>query len=453
LAAGSVNFALGEPADGSILMSFVVVVMAITFYQERKTERAVEALRDLSSPRALVVRDGVQQRIAGRDVVRGDIVLLAEGDRVPADGVMLECTNLAIDESLLTGESVPVRKFECGGAFEMDAPGGDGTASVFSGTLAVKGQGVCLVRAVGAHTELGRIGTALDRVEPERTRLQREIDRLVGKVLLIGLGLCVAVVTVFGLTRGDWLKGVLAGITMAMAILPEEFPVVLTVFLALGAWRLSQRHVLVRRMPAVETLGSATVLCVDKTGTLTANRMTVCDLVVDGEGYAVDHEPLRALPRTRGIRCSRKPSRPFDPMDTAFKISASATWPTRSICTPTGVSCASTRCPEHLLALSHVWRSPDGSDYVIAAKGARGDRRSVPCHPERLASIDGMSPTGRSRRRAGAWHALASMSMTVYQPSSTTSTSSSSVLSAWSIPCANSYRPPCAMPTPPDFAW
>ena len=124
VAAGCVNFILGEPRDGMILLSFVVVVMAITFYQERKTERALEALRDLSSPRALVVRDGEQLRIAGRDVVRGDTVLLSEGDRVPADGVLLECSNLSVDESLLTGESVPVRKAPCGDRFEMGSPGG-----------------------------------------------------------------------------------------------------------------------------------------------------------------------------------------------------------------------------------------------------------------------------------------------------------------------------------------
>jgi Ca2+-transporting ATPase len=281
LAAGSVNFILGEPRDGMILLSFVVVVMAITFYQERKTERALEALRDLSSPRALVIRDGVQMRVAGRDVVRGDVVLLAEGDRVPADGVLLECINVSVDESLLTGESVPVRKTTCGKAFDLDAPGGDGTHSVFSGTIIVKGQSVCLVRAVGSATQLGRIGASLSEVKPERTRLQREVDRLGRNVLFIGLTLCSVVVVVYGLTRDDWLRGTLAGITLAMAMLPEELPLVVTVFLALGAWRLSQRHVLVRRMPAVETLGSATVLCVDKTGTLTQNRMTVRDLMVD----------------------------------------------------------------------------------------------------------------------------------------------------------------------------
>ena len=371
LAAGSVNFLLGEPTDGFILLSFVVVVMAIAFYQERKTERAVDALRDLSSPRALVVRDGAQSRIPGRDVVRGDTVLLAEGDRVPADGGMLDCSNLGVDESLLTGESIPVRKAPCAGQLEMGAPGGEGTPFVFSGTLVVKGQGLCLVRGTGADTELGRIGTALSHVEPERTRLQREVSRLVGRVLLIGLALCAIVVVVYGLTRGDWLKGTLAGITLAMAMLPEEFPVVLTVFLALGAWRLSKRTVLVRRMPAVETLGSATVLCVDKTGTLTQNRMVVRDLFVDGEGYSIDQEQLpERFHEIVEFAVLASPVDPFDPMDTAFKDLGLRYLADTEHLHADWTLVREYPLSEHLLALSHVWRSPDGSRFVIAAKGA-----------------------------------------------------------------------------------
>jgi Ca2+-transporting ATPase len=371
LAAGSVNFLLGEPTDGFILLSFVIVVMAITFYQERKTERAVEALRDLSSPRALVVRDGVQSRIAGRDVVRGDTVLLAEGDRVPADGVMLDCRNLSVDESLLTGESVPVRKAPCEGVLDMGAPGGDGTSFVFSGTLVVKGQGVCLVRGTGGDTELGRIGTALNEVEPSRTRLQKEVGTLVRQVLLIGLALCAVVVVVYGMTRGDWLKGTLAGITLAMAMLPEEFPVVLTVFLALGAWRLSRRSVLVRRMPAVETLGSATVLCVDKTGTLTQNRMTVSDLLVDGRDYAIDEHPLpEDFHEVVEFAMLASPIDPFDPMDTAFKELGLRYLADTEHIHSDWTLVREYSLSEHLLALSHVWQSPDGQDFVIAAKGA-----------------------------------------------------------------------------------
>jgi Ca2+-transporting ATPase len=414
VAAGSVNFILGEPRDGVILLSFVVVVMAITFYQERKTERALEALRDLSSPRALVVRDSVQLRVAGRDVVRGDTVLLSEGDRVPADGVLLESSNLSVDESLLTGESVPVRKAPCGDQFEMGAPGGDGTSFVFSGTLVVKGQAVCLVRATGEATELGKIGSALAELKPERTRLQREVDRFGRNVLFIGIALCSVVVVVYGLTRHDWLRGTLAGITLAMAMLPEELPLVLTVFLALGAWRLSQRHVLVRRMPAVETLGSATVLCVDKTGTLTQNRMTARDLMVGDSAHEIDADPLsEEFHEIVEYAVLASPVDPFDPMDTAFKELGLRYLADTEHLHVDWVLVREYPLSEHLLALSHVWRSPDGNEFVIAAKGAPEAIADL-CHftPDQCAELDRRVSTmaDRGRRVLGVAHATFRMS-------------------------------------------
>jgi Ca2+-transporting ATPase len=199
LGAGCVNFLLAEPVDGVILLSFVLVVIGIEIYQERKTENALTALRDLSSPRALVLRDGQRVRIAGRDVVRGDLVLLAEGDRVPADGVFLQCVNVSVDESALTGESVPVRKTESSdhdAENPMGKPGGDATPWVFSGTLVIKGQGILLVKETGAGTELGAIGAALRTIEPERTPLQREVDRLVRTIALLGVGAAALVVLI-----------------------------------------------------------------------------------------------------------------------------------------------------------------------------------------------------------------------------------------------------------------
>jgi Ca2+-transporting ATPase len=187
-----------------------------------------------------VVRDGRQVRIAGRDVVRGDVALLAEGDRVPADATLVDCVNLSVDESVLTGESVPVRKAPAApgrAAAEMGRPGGDDSLGLLR-HLAVKGHGIALVNGADAGTELGRIGTALRTIEPERTLLQHEIGRLVRVIAALGM----AAAAVFALTRGHWLEGLLAGIATAMTMLPEEFPVVLTVFLALGAWRMSQRH-------------------------------------------------------------------------------------------------------------------------------------------------------------------------------------------------------------------
>jgi Ca2+-transporting ATPase len=392
LGAGMVNFLLAQPLDGIILMSFVVVVIAISVYQEHKTERALTALRDLSSPRALVVRDGVQVRIAGRDVVRGDVVLLAEGDRVPADAVLLDCTNFAVDESALTGESVPVRKVptDPGSVSSViGRPGGDATPWAFSGTLVVKGHGLAVAKETGAGTELGRIGTALRTIEPERTRLQREIDRLVRVLAVFGVAVAVIVVVVYGLTRGNWLEGVLAGIATAMALLPEEFPVVLTVFLALGAWRMSRKHVLTRRSAVVETLGSATVLCVDKTGTLTLNQMTVRELIVDGQTYRLGENPLpETFHAIAEYSVLASPVDPFDPMDKAFKAIGEKYLAGTEHVHADWELVREYPLSEKLLALSHVWCSPDGGRYVIAAKGAPEAIADL-CHfkPDELAAL------------------------------------------------------------------
>jgi Ca2+-transporting ATPase len=199
---------LGDREEALMLMGFVFVVMGITLYQERKTERALEALRDLSSPRASVIRGGRQKRVAGREVVRGDLLIVREGDRVPADAWLWQSTNLAVDESLLTGESVPVRK-QAGEDREakpaaMARPGGDDTPFIFSGTLVVQGQGIAEVQSIGAQTKIGK---ALQTVEPERTLLQKETGRLVKRLTILGLSLCALVVVVYGLTRGDWLQG------------------------------------------------------------------------------------------------------------------------------------------------------------------------------------------------------------------------------------------------------
>jgi Ca2+-transporting ATPase len=378
VAAGVVNIliSLQEPSrikEAALLFVFVVIVISITVFQERKTERALDALRDLSSPRALVVRDGMQKRIAGREVVRGDLILLSEGDRVPADAVLTECSNLNVDESLLTGESVPVRKAACAtdAPRELGLPGGDGNPWVFSGALVVKGQGVAEVAAIGQRTEIGKIGTALESVESERTRLQQEVDRLVGRLAVLGLSLAAIVVLVYGLTRGDWLSATLAGITLAMAMLPEEFPVVLTVFLALGAWRVSKSNVLTRRMPAIEMLGAATVLCSDKTGTITQNRMTVRELRTDRGAFVVDGEPLpEAYHEVLEYAVLASPIDPFDPMDTAFKVLGERFLSQTEHIHADWALVKEYPLSERLLALSHVWRSPDGGDYVIAAKGA-----------------------------------------------------------------------------------
>jgi Ca2+-transporting ATPase len=397
VACGTLYLATGEVTDALMLLGFVGVVMGITIYQERRTERALEALRDLSSPRALVVRDGRKVRIAGRGVVRGDLILLAEGDRVPADAVLLQSINLSVDESLLTGESATVRKRAADPPLrEMGRAGGDDLPFVFSGTLVTQGQGVAEVLAAGAATELGKIGKALQTLETEETLLQKETRRLVKRLAAIGLTLCAAVVVLYGLTRGNtwetWERGLLAGIALAMATLPEEFPVVLTIFLALGAWRISQSRVLTRRVPAIETLGAATVLCVDKTGTLTMNQMTISRLFAGGGFFDAEDPAAKALPEEFhgllefGILASKRD--PFDPMDKALKELGLRFLVRTEHLHDNWTLVHEYPLSPHLLALSHVWQSPDGTDFVIAAKGAPEAIADL-CHftPEQTAEL------------------------------------------------------------------
>ena len=375
VAAGGLYLVMGKPSDAILLLGFVFVIIAITVIQERRTERSLDALRDLSSPRALVIRDGRQRRIPGREVVAGDLVILTEGDRVSADSILRCATNLSVDESLLTGESVPVRKVPSTSAAALNRPGGDDLPSLFSGTLVVAGQGACEVTHTGAQTELGRIGDALQKIEPETTPLQVETARTVRSLALVGLGACLFVVLIYALTRGNgiqaWKEGLLAGIAMAMAVLPEEFPVVLTVFLALGAWRLSRRRVLTRRMPAIESLGAATVLCVDKTGTLTENRMTVAQLVV-GErtiDVAGATEPLPdefRLLLASAVLASR--AAPFDPMERAIHTAAellgalAGAGPGRLV--------REYALSSRFLAVTHAWQGNSDAELMVASKGA-----------------------------------------------------------------------------------
>ncbi len=370
---GLLYLVLGDLQEALMLMGFVFIVMGIELYQEQKTERALDALRDLSSPRALVIRNGEQQRVAGREVVRDDIVLVAEGDRIPADAVVLSATNLSVDESLLTGESVPVRKLAWDGEQEMGRPGGDDTPFIYSGAMVVKGQGITQVRSTGIRTEMGKIGKALQVLQPEETNLQQQTGKIVKTFAMIGLVLCLIVIVTFGFTRGNWVEGLLAGLTLAMATLPEEFPVVMTIFLALGAWRISQRKVLTRRVPAVEMLGAATALCVDKTGTLTMNRMTVTQIACDGRVYDVKDkqatlpEDLHAVVEYSILA---SPVDPFDPMEKAMKELGGRTLANTEHLHKDWTLLREYPLSPGLLAMSRVWRSPDGKDFVIAAKGA-----------------------------------------------------------------------------------
>ena len=371
---GALYLAIGEASDAALLLGFVFVVMGITLYQERKTERALEALRDLSSPRALVIRDGRARRIPGREVAVGDLLCLSEGDRVPADAVTLEGENLTVDESLLTGESVPVRKKADPAVAEMGLPGGEGTPHVFSGTLVVGGRGAARVLATGTRSELGKIGRALSTLSTEPTRIEVQTARLVKVVAAGGLLLATLVVVIYGLTRGHWAAGLLAGVSLAMSLLPEEFPVVLTIFLALGAWRMSRQNVLTRRIPAVETLGAATVLCVDKTGTLTENAMTVsriwargayCDMRrMRGEAFP---EAFHELAEFAVLASQRDP---VDPMDKALqRLGATCLAATEHLHDDWELL-RQYPLSDKLLGLSHVWRETRGGRIMVAGKGA-----------------------------------------------------------------------------------
>lgn len=373
IAGGAVYMLLGDVEEALMLLGFVFVVIGITIYQERKVERALEALKSLSSPRALVVRDGAASRIPGREVVRGDVIILREGDRVPADAVVRSCSNLLIDESLLTGESVPVRKVPAENDVAIGIPGGDDLPFVCSSTLVVQGHGVAEVKGTGIHTEIGKIGRALQTLEPEKTPLQKETENLVKAFAAAGMAVCVVVIVIYALTRGDWLNGVLIGLTLAMALIPEEIPVVLTVFLALGAWRMSKHQVLTRQLKAIQTLGSTTVLSVDKTGTLTLNRMTVRMVYAGGQFFAIDErttklpEPFHELLEFSILASQHDP---FDPMEKAIRGAGDKLLANTEHLHDNWNLVQEYALSKKLLALSHVWASPAGSELVIASKGA-----------------------------------------------------------------------------------
>jgi Ca2+-transporting ATPase len=343
IATSAVYFALGDLTEALVLAASMVAILVITVAQERRTERTLEALRDLSSPRALVLRDGEPTRIAGSAVVRGDLLMLGEGDRIAADARIADSHDLLVDESLLTGESVPVAKR----ASERDE------GAVFSGTLIVKGSARAEVVATGTRSQLGRIGASLEI----------ETARIVRLIAVFALIVSAAVALLYFAMRGDALAGILAGLTLAMALLPEEFPVVLTVFLAVGAWRIARQGVLTRRLPAIEMLGAATVLCCDKTGTLTENRMRVVETWVGGSWRAPDPSDGMVAPLLAAAARACE-SDPFDPMERAILEAA------RGVAAPTEGP-IERRYPlaEGFLAVCHGWRLPSG-EARLAMKGA-----------------------------------------------------------------------------------
>ena len=359
LAAGGIYLLMGDVHDAIVLLAFISIIIVVTIAQEQRTERALEALRDLSSPRALVIRDGTETRIPGREVVVGDILLLAEGDRVAADARIREFHELSADESMLTGESVSVPKLST-------------DAQVYAGTMIVRGQGVAEVVATGHATRLGQIGTVLETIDPESSPLHTQVKRLTTRIAIFALLLCVVLALIYGLSMGSWMEGVLSGITLAMAALPQEFPVIMIVFFALGARRIAQHQVLTRNLNAIETLGKTTVLCVDKTGTLTENRMKLAALVVDGRTLYTD--ALTALPDAYAelVRLTVLASEiePHDPMEKAFHAFARQHLNQILPANQAWQLAREYELSAELMAMSHGWHAHTQVHRVIASKGA-----------------------------------------------------------------------------------
>jgi Ca2+-transporting ATPase len=348
---------LGDYREGIVLLSSIFIIIGITFAQYRKTERSLEALRNLATPRALVIRDGSQIRIAGREVVPGDILVVHEGDRIAADATIVECTHLSIDESLLTGESMPVMKGT-----------GESHNSIFSGTLAVQGSALAVVTETGMNTRFGKIGHSLQSIEESETRLQKEMKVFIRNLSIIGVFLSITVVVAFYISRGNLLESLLTGLAASMAILPEEFPVVLTIFLALGAWRLSKKNVLTRKSSAIETLGSATVLCSDKTGTITQNKMMVASIGLNGSmiernQFDASNDAFQQLIAAGCMASARETT---DPMEKAiFALHADMAYEKSALEFEREYTLS-----KGLLMMTRAYRSNSHTQYYLTAKGA-----------------------------------------------------------------------------------
>jgi Ca2+-transporting ATPase len=361
IGSGVLYILLGDSREGIILLSTFSVIITITFLQYRKTEKALDALKALSAPKTTVIRDGVEVKLASKEIVPGDLIIVNEGDRVTADGVILESNNLIVDESMLTGESVPISK-------TVQEASENNSGKVFSGTMVVQGKGLVLVSSTGVNTAFGKIGSSLQSIGEDRTRLQKEMKLLIGRLFLIGAVLSSIVVAAFYYTRGNFLAALLNGLATAMSMLPEEFPVVLTIFFSLGAWRLSKSNVLTRKPSAIESLGAATVLCSDKTGTITQNKMELSALYDKVELFEKEDFLKNKLSTENLISCAYFASQAatVDPMEKAFYKAFETFVP---------ASAAYTFLKEYplsrdLLAMTRVFESPGNPSKIAFCKGA-----------------------------------------------------------------------------------
>ena len=360
-------FAVGDFAEAAFLFLGAVATIGLGVAQEARSERALAALARLAEPTARVIRDGAERRIPAAQLVPGDVFLVAEGGRAPADAVLLSGDVLSVDESVLTGEAATVLKRpdpHLAADRAPDPPGASDSPWLYAGSLVARGQGVARVAATGKATRIGAIGASLSALTEGPTPLQRATRRVVRQLGLFAFAVAGSVLLIYGLGRDDWMAGALASLTIGIALIPEEFPMVLAVFLALGGWRLAQKNVLVRRSAAIETLGAISVLAVDKTGTLTRNHMTVASVWRRSrewdcaEGAPGDPEP-KALIEAALLASA---VRPLDPMDRALHELA-------------GPGALGERVPlrsfplrPDRLAFIQAW--PDGDAVIFAAKGA-----------------------------------------------------------------------------------
>ncbi|GAB4456445.1 MAG: cation-translocating P-type ATPase [Anaerolineales bacterium] len=293
LGATAISFFLGHGVESIVIAVIVLFAVGLGFVQEYRAERAIDALRQMAAPMATVLRDGEEIKIPARDVVPGDVVILHTGDRIPADGRVIESINLQVEEAALTGESVPVEKHsdplpsDPSTGSGQALPVGDRRNMVYAGTAVTYGRGRALIVATGMQTEFGKIAQLLQTVETTRTPLQQNLDK-VGATLARAAFVVVAIIVALGLLRGQpFIEMLIFGIALAVAVVPEALPAVVTISLAIGVQKMVKRNALIRRLPAVETLGSTSVICSDKTGTLTKDEMTVRKIYVAGQVFTV----------------------------------------------------------------------------------------------------------------------------------------------------------------------
>lgn len=388
-AAAGLYLLFGDLTEGLFMAGGAGLSVFISVAQQVRSERALDALRSLAAPHAEVLRDGRKHTITAAELVPGDIVFVSEGGRVPADAVLVAGDALEVDESTLTGESAACTKVPGKLVERGTVQPGDATSSaLFASTLVLRGHGVAEVVRTGAATLIGTIGTELTLLQEEPTPLQRDIGRLVKRIGLLAALFCLIAALTYGLLRSDWYGGLLAGLTLAIALVPEEFPMVFLVFMALGAWRLARRNVLVRRSAIIETLGATTLLCVDKTGTLTENRMRLHAVWRAGERYGVADGEGAATGELLEVARLASAVNPNDPIDAAIHdVSAKR---------QTSVPLRSHPLRPDFLAFVQVWPEDEGR-VVYAAKGA----------PETILALCTLDPQRRAEAEA-AMHQLAS---------------------------------------------